>query len=35
MGKIEAVVGSIQENAMIGKGEVSPTLTAAMGLGGV
>ena len=34
MGKIEVVVGSIQENAMIGKGKVSPTLTAAMGLGG-
>ena len=29
-----AVIGSMQKNAMIGKGEKSPTLTEAMGMGG-
>jgi hypothetical protein len=29
-----AVIGSTQRNAMIGKGNICPTLTEAMGMGG-
>ena len=32
--EILAVIGSMQKNAMIGKGDKSPTLTEAMGMGG-
>ena len=31
---IMAVIGSMQENAMIGTGDKSPSLTSAMGMGG-
>lgn len=32
--KVEAVIGSMQENAMVGNGDYSPSLTSAMGMGG-
>lgn len=32
--KVDAVIGSMQENAMVGNGEYSPSLTSAMGMGG-
>ena len=32
--EILAVIGSMQKNAMIGKGDKSPTLASAMGMGG-
>lgn len=31
---VDAVIGSMQENAMVGNGEYSPSLTEAMGMGG-
>ena len=31
---IDAVIGSMQENAMVGNGDYSPSLTEAMGMGG-
>ena len=34
VGEVEAVIGSMQENAMVGNGDYSPSLTSAMGMGG-
>lgn len=31
---VDAVIGSMQENAMVGNGDYSPSLTSAMGMGG-
>lgn len=31
---VDAVIGSMQENAMVGNGKYSPSLTSAMGMGG-
>lgn len=34
MNPIFAVIGSMQKNAMVGKGDTCPTLASAMGMGG-